>query len=130
MALTASHRRLVANENGRVSSATSLAQTRCAKLAAAGIVVQDTPQGSTWRLAEKFRHDRLGKMVMMIRITSSRTPWLRVRVAGSGASCHVGYRSCFYRRIAVGASVELNARRSIEQVRKAMDLRPNSMIRG
>lgn len=21
--------------------------------------------------------------------------WLRVRVAGSGASCHVGYRSCF-----------------------------------
>ncbi len=27
--------------------------------------------------------------------------WLRVRVAG-GASCHVGYRSCFYRRIPVG----------------------------
>ena len=25
--------------------------------------------------------------------------WLRVRVAGSGASCHVGYRSCFYRKI-------------------------------
>ena len=28
--------------------------------------------------------------------------WLRVTVAGSGASCHVGYRSCFYRQIAVG----------------------------
>nr|WP_284046979.1 phosphoribosyl-AMP cyclohydrolase [Halomonas llamarensis] len=28
--------------------------------------------------------------------------WLRVGVAGSGASCHVGYRSCFYRRIPVG----------------------------
>ena len=28
--------------------------------------------------------------------------WLRVAVAGSGASCHVGYRSCFYRQIAVG----------------------------
>lgn len=26
--------------------------------------------------------------------------WLKVRVAG-GASCHVGYRSCFYRRIPV-----------------------------
>lgn len=26
--------------------------------------------------------------------------WLRVRVAGSAASCHVGYRSCFYRRVA------------------------------
>lgn len=28
--------------------------------------------------------------------------WLRVAVAG-GASCHVGYRSCFYRRVPVGA---------------------------
>ena len=28
--------------------------------------------------------------------------WLRVAVAGSGASCHVGYRSCFYRAIPVG----------------------------
>lgn len=27
--------------------------------------------------------------------------WLRVQVTG-GASCHVGYRSCFYRRIPVG----------------------------
>ena len=25
--------------------------------------------------------------------------WLRVRVAGNGASCHVGYRSCFYRKV-------------------------------
>ena len=29
--------------------------------------------------------------------------WLRVNVAGSGASCHVGYRSCFYRQVPVGA---------------------------
>jgi len=28
--------------------------------------------------------------------------WLRVDVAASGASCHVGYRSCFYRRVALG----------------------------
>ena len=28
--------------------------------------------------------------------------WLRVEVAG-GASCHVGYRSCFYRSIPLGA---------------------------
>lgn len=27
--------------------------------------------------------------------------WLRVAVAGSGASCHVGYRSCFYRKVPV-----------------------------
>jgi phosphoribosyl-AMP cyclohydrolase len=29
--------------------------------------------------------------------------WLRVEVAGSGASCHVGYRSCFYRSVPIGA---------------------------
>jgi len=29
--------------------------------------------------------------------------WLRVDVQG-GASCHVGYRSCFYRRVPVGSS--------------------------
>jgi phosphoribosyl-AMP cyclohydrolase len=28
--------------------------------------------------------------------------WLKVDVAGNGASCHVGYRSCFYRRIPTG----------------------------
>lgn len=25
--------------------------------------------------------------------------WLKVEVGGSGASCHVGYRSCFYRSV-------------------------------
>lgn len=29
--------------------------------------------------------------------------WLRVEIAGSGASCHVGYRSCFYRSVPVGS---------------------------
>jgi len=28
--------------------------------------------------------------------------WLRVEVAGSSASCHVGYRSCFYRAVPTG----------------------------
>ena len=31
--------------------------------------------------------------------------WLRVKVAGSGASCHVGYRSCFYRAVPLGGTV-------------------------
>ena len=30
--------------------------------------------------------------------------WMQVEVAGSGASCHVGYRSCFYRCIPTGKS--------------------------
>ena len=32
--------------------------------------------------------------------------WLRVDVGGSGASCHVGYRSCFYRTVPTGADIE------------------------
>ena len=31
--------------------------------------------------------------------------WLRVRVQGLGASCHVGYRSCFYRSVPWGERV-------------------------
>ena len=33
--------------------------------------------------------------------------WLRVDVAG-GASCHVGYRSCFYRTVPYGADADGN----------------------
>ena len=29
--------------------------------------------------------------------------WLRVNVDGNGASCHVGYRSCFYRSVPTGS---------------------------
>ncbi len=32
--------------------------------------------------------------------------WLRVEVTG-GASCHVGYRSCFYRRVPVGDDMKV-----------------------
>ncbi len=31
--------------------------------------------------------------------------WLRVDIAG-GASCHVGYRSCFYRQVPVGSAAQ------------------------
>lgn len=31
--------------------------------------------------------------------------WLRVSVAGNGASCHVGYKSCFYRQVLVGSNI-------------------------
>jgi len=32
--------------------------------------------------------------------------WLRVKVDGVGASCHVGYRSCFYRAVPVGIPLQ------------------------
>jgi len=30
--------------------------------------------------------------------------WIKVRVAGSGASCHTGRRTCFYRSVPLGAA--------------------------
>ena len=43
------------------------------------------------------------KIVEMLIDDDQDAIWLRVRVAGSGASCHVGYRSCFYRKVEIGA---------------------------
>ena len=39
--------------------------------------------------------------------------WLRVDVAG-GASCHVGYRSCFYRTVPSGPGLEAEAPLELE----------------
>ena len=47
--------------------------------------------------------------------------WLRVRVAGSGASCHVGYRSCFYRSVERGGPADTPARLVFTESRKSFD---------
>jgi len=55
--------------------------------------------------------------------------WLRVDVAGSaivagGASCHVGYRSCFYRAVPVGdKGAETGWRLEFTEDEKAFDPR-------
>ena len=42
----------------------------------------------------------LTQSVVELRIDDDQdSVWLRVNVAGSGASCHVGFRSCFYRAV-------------------------------
>ena len=47
--------------------------------------------------------------------------WIRVRVAGSGASCHVGYRSCFYRSVELGDPSGGPARLLFTEPRKSFD---------
>ncbi len=47
--------------------------------------------------------------------------WLRVRVVGSGASCHVGYRSCFYRSVELGGPPGGPARLVFTESRKSFD---------
>ena len=47
--------------------------------------------------------------------------WLRVTVAGSGASCHVGYRSCFYRAVELGRPLGEPARLTFTEPEKTFD---------
>ncbi len=57
-------------------------------------------RGSVWH---KGATSGLVQKVEELRIDDDQDcVWLRVNVTG-GASCHVGYRSCFYRRIPLGA---------------------------
>jgi phosphoribosyl-AMP cyclohydrolase len=51
-------------------------------------------KGATSGLVQKVREMRIDDDQDCV--------WLRVDVVG-GASCHVGYRSCFYRKVPVGA---------------------------
>ena len=51
--------------------------------------------------------------------------WLRVEVAGSGASCHVGYRSCFYRSVEFGGPQGAPARLVFTESQKSFD--PNEV---
>ena len=46
--------------------------------------------------------------------------WLRVRVRG-GASCHVGYRSCFFRSVPLRTTDLLGAQLRFEESGKAFD---------
>ncbi len=46
--------------------------------------------------------------------------WLRVEIAGI-ASCHVGYRSCFYRSIPVGPLGETPIILTLEEKAKVFD---------
>ena len=46
--------------------------------------------------------------------------WLKVVVKG-GASCHVGYRSCFYRSIPFGDKYKINQKLEFEEKEKIFD---------
>ena len=46
--------------------------------------------------------------------------WLRVDVAG-GASCHVGYRSCFYRKVPVGVQRDGGSELEFIEAEKTFD---------
>ncbi|HAT08108.1 MAG TPA: phosphoribosyl-AMP cyclohydrolase [Rhodobiaceae bacterium] len=47
--------------------------------------------------------------------------WLRVNVGGNGASCHVGYRSCFYRSLPTGELPDAPVELAYEEDKKIFD---------
>lgn len=47
--------------------------------------------------------------------------WLSVDVGGSGASCHVGYKSCFYRSIPSEKQINLDLELKWEEQEKVFD---------
>lgn len=47
--------------------------------------------------------------------------WIRVDIAGNGASCHVGYRSCFYRSVPTGGKVSPKTELKFEEDDKVFD---------
>ena len=47
--------------------------------------------------------------------------WLRVEIPGISASCHVGYRSCFYRSVQLGDALDKPARLVFTESEKAFD---------
>lgn len=55
-------------------------------------------KGATSGLVQKVREMRIDDDQDCV--------WLRVDVQGNGASCHVGYRSCFYRSVPTGKELE------------------------
>lgn len=54
--------------------------------------------------------------------------WISVDVSGSGASCHVGYKSCFYRSIPIKSKVDDNIELIKDDEEKLFD--PEEVYKG
>jgi len=69
-------------------------------------------KGATSGLVQKVREMRIDD--------DQDTVWLRVDVQG-GASCHVGYRSCFYRCVPVGEAAKKGTSLVFTETEKVFD---------
>lgn len=68
-----------------------------------------------WRKGETSGHEMT---VSELRIDCDQDAlWLSVRVAGTGAACHTGRKSCFYRAVPTGEGATGAALQSVDDVR-------------
>jgi len=78
-------------------------------------------RNALWRKGET---SGLTQRVVEMRIDDDQDAvWLKVDVAGSGASCHVGYKSCFYREVTIGKDQARPARLTFKETEKTFDPR-------
>ena len=77
---------------------------------------------SRQKVWHKGKTSGLIQVVKEIRIDDDQdSVWLSVEVGGSGASCHVGYKSCFYRSIPLQNKVSQNLELKWEEKEKLFD---------
>lgn len=78
-------------------------------------------RGALWR---KGATSGLVQKIVEMRIDDDQDAiWLRVRVEGLGASCHVGYRSCFFRSVEMGLPSQAPVALSFVEREKVFDPR-------
>ncbi len=61
-------------------------------------------RGALWKKGETS--GQIQKIVEIRIDCDQDAVWLKVSPQGDGGACHVGFRSCFYRRVAGGALIE------------------------
>jgi phosphoribosyl-AMP cyclohydrolase len=72
-------------------------------------------RGKLWRKGETSGHEMA---VAQLRVDCDQDAlWLSVRVAGTGAACHTGRKSCFYREVATGSQARGEALRFVDDAR-------------
>jgi phosphoribosyl-AMP cyclohydrolase len=59
-------------------------------------------RGRLWKKGEESGH--VQRVVEMRIDCDQDAVWLRVETAGTGANCHTGRKSCFYRNVPLGAA--------------------------
>lgn len=78
-------------------------------------------RGALWR---KGATSGLVQRIVEMRIDDDQDAiWLRVNVEGLGASCHVGYRSCFFRSVTMGEASDAPVSLSFVEREKVFDPR-------
>jgi len=78
-------------------------------------------RGALWR---KGATSGLVQKIVEMRIDDDQDAiWLRVHVEGLGASCHVGYRSCFFRSVELGLPIQAPVALTFVEREKVFDPR-------